>query len=95
MVSIALRPSRALTVILIKKVSLSKNVFFFYKISQEVEMPLFWKPEKVVEGTGPSSPEGFNVLNIIRTDLDEKGIPQGGETVYLWANTPSNVVKFL
>lgn len=40
-------------------------------------MPLLWKPNKVVEGAGPSSLEDFDVLNvmdIIRIDFDEEGI---------------------
>lgn len=51
--------------ILPKKVSKWKIIFFFYKTSVGLEMPLFWRVEKVVEGIGLISSESFEALNVL------------------------------
>lgn len=48
-------------------------------------MPIFEKPDKVVEWAGPLSPEGFEVLNVLEiiwTELRAEDIPCGGKAEY-------------
>lgn len=71
-----------------------KDAFFYCKIPRGVQLSGFWKPDKIVEGVGPSSPEGFKVLNmpeVIRMDFVEENIPRGGEADYHGATDPSGL----
>lgn len=84
---IAPRQSKPIRFILPNKVFSWKNAFFYCRIPRNIQLPRFWKPNKVVEGVGPSLPEGFEVLNvsdIIWADLGEVDIPRNGEADYRW-----------
>lgn len=85
---IAPRLSRPIRVILPNKVSRWKDTFFFCRIPRSVQLLGFWRTEKIIEGVGPSSPEGFEDLNVthtIRVDFEEVEIPRGSEADYHWA----------
>lgn len=93
---IAPRLSRLIRITLPKKISRWKGIFFCCRIPRGLQLSGFWKPERIIEGTGLSSPKGFEVLNVPhvnRINFDEVDIPRGGEADYHWADEPVPVVR--
>lgn len=58
----------------------------------------FFRVEKIVDSLGVATPEGFeeiNILDLIRTDLDEENISRGGEVAYNWASHPGESLDLI